>query len=329
MGISDVVVDRRKVLAGGLAMLAAGAGPAIAAEKYPNRPITLVVPFGAGSVTDATTRLLADHLSNAFGVAVIVENKAGGGGIPASLVVARAPADGYMLVMTTNTTNSAVQALFKTVPYDPIKDFTHVARMAGFPSLIVAHPDLPAKTIQELVSHAKANPGALEYGYGNSGAQIAGEMLKSATNINIVRVGYRSNPQAMTDLIAGHIKLAATDLNTALPHIRSGKIRALAMAPAKRSTIVPEIPTLSETVVPGFDMLSWYGLAGPAGMPREIVDTLAVELHRFVERPEIREKLAGMGTEVVWTGPEEIDAFMRSEREKWIGLVKGAGIEPE
>ncbi len=322
-----LVIDRRAALAGGAAVLAAGR-PALA-ERYPSRPVTLVVPFTAGAVTDATARLLADHLASAFGQAFVVENRGGGGGIPGAVTVARAPPDGATLVLATNTTHSAVQALYKSVPYDPIRDFTPVARLGGYVTLIVVHPDLPVRTIGELVAYARANPGKLEYGHGNSGAQITGERFKSSNGLDIIRVAYRSNPQAMTDLIAGHIRMAATDLNTAMPHIRSGRIRPLAVATGQRVASVAEVPTLDETVIPGFDMLSWFGISGPAGMSRDVVDILARELRTFIARPDIQDKLAAMGAQIIWTGPEEMPQFMATELVRWTRMVREAGIEPE
>jgi tripartite-type tricarboxylate transporter receptor subunit TctC len=320
-------INRRGVLAGGIAALAAGR--AAAADKYPSRTVTIVVPFPAGAVTDATARLMVDHLATAFGQSFVVENRGGGGGIPGAVTVARAQPDGATLVLATNTTHSAVQALYKSVPYDPIRDFTPVARLGGYVTLVVVHPDLPVRTIGELVAYAKANPGKLEYGHGNSGAQITGEQLKSANGLDIVRIAYRGNPQAMTDLIAGHIRMAATDLNTAMPHIRSGRIRPLAVATPRRAAAIPEVPTLSETVVPGFDALSWFGISGPAGMPREIVDALAAELQKFIARPDIQEKLAVMGAQIIWTGPNEMPQFMAAELVRWTRMVRDAGIEPE
>jgi tripartite-type tricarboxylate transporter receptor subunit TctC len=310
-------------------MAALAAGRAAAAERYPSRPVTIVVPFTAGAVTDATARLLVDHLASAFGQSFVVENRGGGGGIPGALTVARASPDGAMLVLATNTTHSAVQALYKSVPYDPIRDFTPVARLGGYVTLIVVHPDLPVRSIVDLVSYARANPGKLEYGHGNSGAQITGERFKSTNGLDIVRVAYRSNPQAMTDLIAGHIRMAATDLNTAMPHIRSGRIRPLAVATRQRSAAIPEVPTLDETVIPGFDALSWFGISGPAGMPAGIVMALAAELQKFIARPDVQEKLAAMGAQIVWTGPQDMPHFMAAELVRWTLMVQEAGIAPE
>jgi tripartite-type tricarboxylate transporter receptor subunit TctC len=325
----SLAMHRRHVLAGGAALLAAGLVSARAAEKYPARAVTIVVPFTAGAVTDALARLLSDHLAAAFGQSFVVENRGGGGGIPGSVAAARAQPDGYTLVMATNTSHSAVQALYRSVPYDPVKDFTPIARLGGFVSLVAVNPELPVRTIGELIAYAKANPGKLEYGHGNSSAQIIGEKIKSTAGVDIVRVAYRSNPPAMTDLIAGHIKMVATDLNTAMPHIRAGKIRPLAVATATRIAALPGTPTLAETVAPGFDALSWVGISGPAGLPREIVDALAAELQKFIARPDIAEKLTNMGAQIIWIGPDEMPQFMETELVRWTRMVKDAGIEPE
>src|SRR5215468_9085256 len=236
---------------------------------------------------DATARAIAQHLQEALGQSFVVENRAGAGGLLAANAVARAAPDGHMLLITTNTTHSAAPGLFKSVPYDPIKDFTPVARIGSFPSLIAVHPGQPIRSMQELVSYAKANPGKLEYGHGNSTGQIVGETLKKRTGVDIVRVAYRSNPPAVADLIAGHIAMMIPDFNTGLPQVRAGTIRPVAVFTKERSRRLPDIPTLSETVVPGFDILAWAGMFAPANTPPEVVDRLANTLQRVLSDPAI------------------------------------------
>jgi len=316
-------------LALGLAsIVAAAAGPA-SAQTYPSRPVTIITPFAAGSVTDATARAIAQHLQEALGQSFVVENRAGAGGLLAANAVARAAPDGHTLLITTNTTHSAAPGLFKSVPYDPIKDFTPVARIGSFPSLIAVHPGQPIRSMQELVSYAKANPGKLSYAHGNSTGHITGEALKRRTGIDVVRVAYRSNPAAMTDLIAGHIPMMIPDFGVALPQVRAQKIRPLAVLTRERSATLPDLPTLHETVMPNYDLLAWAGLFAPAGLPAPIATRLSAELEKMLVRPEVKERFLNSGVEVFFSGPQEFDHYVKSELTKWTSLIKEAGIEPE
>jgi tripartite-type tricarboxylate transporter receptor subunit TctC len=302
--------------------------PAAQAQTYPSRPVTLVVPYGAGTQTDVNARLIAKYLEAELGQSFVVENRAGGNGLIGSANVAAAEANGYTLLVTTNTTHSAAPALFKKVPYDPQMDFTPVARMERFSSLLIVNPDLPVKTIQDFVAYAKSNPGTLEYGYGNASGQIAGEMLKRQTGIDMTRVAYRNLAQGVTDLIAGHIRVLVSGLNT-LPFIRAGKMRALAVFSRQRSPVLPDVPTLDETVIPGFEMSAWLGVLGPANLPAEVVATLSGALHRVIERPEFRTRLQDDGIDAFWAGPKEFQDFIKTETVRWSALARDAGIEPE
>jgi len=309
----------------GLALVAAPA----TAQHYPARQVTIVVPFGPGSATDSTARVIAQNLQESLGQPFVIENKAGGGGLIAASSVARAAPDGYTLLVTTNTTHSAAQGLFKNVPYDPIKDFTPVARIGSFPTFIAVNIDLPVGTIGELVAYAKENPGKLVYGHGNSTGQIVGEALKHRTGANIVRVSYRSNPPAVTDLIGGHIGMMVPDFGLGLPQVKAQKIRALAVPTRERNSQLPDVPTLNETVIPGFDLLSWVGLFAPANTPPQVVDLLARELQKMLARPELKARFIDAGAETFWSGPKEFDAYVRSELIKWTTVIREAGIEPE
>jgi tripartite-type tricarboxylate transporter receptor subunit TctC len=300
-----------------------------AAETWPVRTVTIITPFAAGSVTDATARIVGQLLQEKFGQAFVVENKAGAGGMIAAQAVARAEPDGYTLLLTTNSTHSAAPALFKTVPYDPIKDFTPIARIGSFPSVVVVNPQLKINSIQELVAFAKANPGKLAYGHGNSTGYIAGEAIKHQASIDIIHVGYRSNPAAVTDLIAGHIPMMIPDLNNALPQIAEKNMRPLAVLTKDRSASLPDVPTLNETVIPGFDLLAWAGLFGPANMKPEVVKALADALKETLARPDIQEKMRKSGIEPYWGDTEEFKAYVASELVKWTDVIKSAGIEPE
>jgi tripartite-type tricarboxylate transporter receptor subunit TctC len=302
--------------------------PAVA-ETYPARTVTIIAPFAPGSVTDAAARLVGQKLQEALGQPFIIENKSGAGGLIAASDVAHAAPDGYTLLITTNSTHSAAPALFKNVPYDPIKDFTPVARIGSFPSFIAVYPGLPVKTIGELVAYAKANPGKLEYGHGNSTGEIVGETLKKRTGIDIVRVAYRSNPPAMTDLIAGHIAMMIPDFNTGLPQVQAGAVRPLAVFTKDRSPRLPDVPTLNETVMPGFDLLAWTGMFAPAGTPPEVVDRLSGALKTILSDPETVKHFTDIGTETFYSGPQEFGDYVKTELVKWTAVAKEAGIEPE
>ena len=299
------------------------------AQTYPSRPVTIITPFAAGSVTDATARAIAQHLQDALGQSFVVENRAGAGGLLAANAVARAAPDGHTLLITTNSTHSAAPGLFKSVPYDPIKDFTPVARIGSFPSLIAVHPGQPIHSMQEFVSYAKANPGKLSYAHGNSTGHITGEALKRRTGIDVVRVVYRSNPAAMTDLIAGHVPAMIPDFGVALPQVKAQKIRPLAVLTRERSTTLPDVPTLHETVLPNFDLLAWAGLFAPANLPPPIAARLSGELEKMLSRPDVKERFLSTGVEVFFSGPQEFDEYVKSELRKWTGLIKEVGIEPE
>ena len=299
------------------------------AQSWPTRTVTIMTPFAAGSVTDAAARIVGQVLQEALGRPVVVENKAGAGGLIAAQAVARAEPDGYTLLLTTNSTHSAAPALFKKMPYDPIKDFTPIARIGSFPSVVVVNPALKVNTIQELVAYAKANPGKLSYGHGNSTGYIAGEAIKNQAGIDIVHVSYRSNPAAVTDLIAGHIPMMIPDLNNALPQIAEKNMRPLAVLTKARSASLPDVPTLDETVIPGFDLMAWAGLFGPANLPPEVVQTLARTLKVALAKPEILEKFKSSGIEPYWGDTDEFKAYVGSELVKWTTVIKAARIEPE
>ena len=303
--------------------------PSIAADRYPSRTITIVAPVGAGSGADANTRLVADHLQRAFGVSVVVDNKPGGGGTIGSAIVARAQPNGYTLLLASNTTHAVVKSLFRNVPYDPEKDFTPVARVTGYGSVLVVNLALPVNTAAEFVAYAKSNPGKIRYGYGNSTGVIGGETLKQALGFDMIAVPYRANPPALTDVMNGNLEAMIVDLGTGMPQIRAQKVRTIAALASRRSSLLPEVPTLSETVVPGFNVRAWGGVVAPAGTPREIVALLSEELRKFTERSDVQEKLSAMGFEPFYAGSEEFAAFLKSETAHWTQMAKAAGIKPE
>jgi tripartite-type tricarboxylate transporter receptor subunit TctC len=323
------VLGRVKAFGFALIALAAGFAAPAAADDYPSRPVTILTPFAAGSATDTAARLVGKYLQEALGQSFVIENRDGAGGMLAAEAVAHAQPDGYTLLLTSNSTHSAAPGLFKRVPYDPIKDFTPIARIGSFPSFIAVNNDLPVKSMQELVAYAKANPGKVTAGYGNSTGRITTEIFKRRLNIDIVPVAYRSNPAAVTDLMAGHVLMGVPDFSTGLAMAKSGKFRPLAVLTKDRDPALPDLPTLDATVMPGFDLLAWTGMFGPAGMPKEIVDKLAAPIGKALANEEVRQRFRDVGVEVAWIGPEGFPGYVKDELVKWTTLIKDAGIEPE
>jgi tripartite-type tricarboxylate transporter receptor subunit TctC len=243
--------------------------------------------------------------------------------------VARANPDGYTLLITTSSTHSAAPSLFKNLPYDPIGDFTAIARLGSFPSVLVVNPALPIKTVQDLVAYAKLKPGTLSYGYGNSTGIIVGETLRKRLGVDIVKVPYRSNPTAVTDLIAGHIQVMVPDFTNALRQIADQAMRPLAVLTKERSASLPDVPTLDETIMPDFDLLAWAGIFGPAKMSDEVVQKLASEIKVALANPDNQQKLNNAGIEPLYYGPEEFKQYVAVELAKWTKVIKDAEIEPE
>jgi tripartite-type tricarboxylate transporter receptor subunit TctC len=299
------------------------------AQGYPNRPITIIVPFGAGSATDTITRVLAQHLSVALNQSVVVENKAGANGVIAASYVARSEPDGYTLFMSTNSPHSAAPFLMKNVPYEPVRDFAAVTRMGSYTLMLVTHPSIPAQTVRELIAHARTNPGKLSYGSGNTSGVVAGATLKHWAQIDIVHVPYKSAPPAVTDLLAGRIAMMFNDFTTSMPHVRAKTMRALAVTRIKRSSLFPELPTMDEAGVTGFDMDSWAGVFAPAKTPPEIVARLNAELRKIIDSDEVKTRLRNVGFEAFSSSASELDDFVKVQLDKWGKMVKDAGIQPQ
>ena len=304
-------------------------GFAAGAENFPQKPITIIVPFGAGSGTDAVTRVIAQPLSLALKQTVIIENKPGANGAIAAAQVARAAPDGYTLLMSTNSPHSAAPSLNKVINYDPIKDFAPLSRVGSFTFMVAAHRDVPATSVKELIAFAKTHPGELSYASGNTSGIVAGETLKHAAEVNILHVPYKSIPPALNDVLAGRVSLILTDLTPGMPHVKAGTLRALAVTRIRRSALIPDVPTLDEAGVPGFDMDSWAGLFAPAGTPPEIVAQLNAELRKIIDEPETKARIAAMGFEAFSSSPDELGAFVKVQLTKWTKMIKEAGIEPE
>jgi tripartite-type tricarboxylate transporter receptor subunit TctC len=299
------------------------------ADTYPSATISLVVPFAPGSGTDGVARTVAQKLSERLKQTVVVENKAGASAQIAAQFVAAAKPDGYTLFMTTNTSHSANPSLFKTLKYDPIKDFTPIARVGELPFALAVHPAVPAKTLKELMDYAKANPGKLSYATPNSTSLVTTETIKRIAGIDMVAIPYKSSPQAMTDLIGGQVQVYVTDVGSGMSMIKSDKIRTLAVTTATPSKIFPHLPTVGQTV-PGFDLTSWNGIFGPAGLPRPIVERINSELQVILADKEVQDKLSQLGFEV-WPSktPDEFAKYVSDQLVNWTALIRQAGIKPE
>ena len=312
------------------AVLALAAVPAGATQaSFPDRPIKIVVPFGPGSATDGFARTLASYLQQQFGQPVVVENKPGAQGVVAASFVAKSEPDGYTLFMTTNTTQSAAQGIIKNVPYDPLKDFTSIARLGGIYSFLVVYPGLPVKTLPELIAYAKENPGKLSYATGNSTGVIVGATLTRLAGIDMLPVRYNTTVQGLNDVMGGHIPVMITDAVTGLPQVAAGKVRPLAATGATRLKQLPDMPTISEVALPGFDLDAWLGLFGPAGMPKPVVAAIEAKVKSFLADKETAARLEQIGFAVVFSPSEEFDRFVKAEYPKWMQAVKDAGITPQ
>jgi tripartite-type tricarboxylate transporter receptor subunit TctC len=310
------------------AIVVAGFAGPVQAQDYPSKPITLVVPFTAGSGTDQVARGMAQFMSAEFhGAAVVIDNKPGASGIIAAQAVARAPADGYTLLMTTNTTQSANQYLFKKLPYDPVKDFAPVAALARGAMVIVVPPSSAIKSIPQLVSQAKAKP--LNYGAGNSSSRVAAEMFKQMTGADLSYVPYKGNPQAITDLMGGQLDVMFADTATALPLVQGGKLVALAYTGQQRSSAFPTVPTVEELGFKGYELSYWVAVYAPQGTPPAIVRRLNEVFVKGVRSEVVSAVFARAVLDIFTTTPEGLAQFQRNESERWGRVIKAAGIEPE
>lgn len=311
----------------GLLGLAAST-PALA-QNFPDRPVKLVVPFAAGSGTDAVARLTAKHLGDALGQPVLVENKPGANGTIAAEYVAKAAPDGYTLFMTTNTTHSANPSLMKQLRYDPVKDFAPVARMGNLPFMLVVSPSLPIRTVSEFIAYSKAHPG-MSYGSGNSTGIVSGATLARMAGLNLLHVPYKSTPPAMTDVIGGQIQLMFVDFAAGIANVRAGKLRAIGVTTAQPSKLLPDVPPLASVPeLKGFDITSWNGVFAPAGTPAPVIERLNRELVAIVSNPQLASQYNAFGFEPIGSTPGELGKFVSAELDKWSRLVRDAGIKPE
>lgn len=300
--------------------------PAVsAAQDYPNRPIRMVVPLAPGGGADLLARLIAQGSAERLGRPVVVENRAGGGGHIGADVVAKSPPDGYTLMLG-GIVHAIGMSLYKKLPYDMAKDLAPVIQGATFPSMILVHPSLPVRSMKELLALAKSRPGALNYGAGTGSPNHLGiELL----NVKMTHIPYKGAGPVVADLVAGHIHLASLGLPTALTHLRAGKLRVLAVTSETRSAQLPDVPTVSESGVPGYHFTSWYGVFAPAGTPREIIAKLNSEIAAGLKSPDVVSKLNALGAEVATTSPEEFGRIVREEIVRWAKVVQASGAKAE
>jgi len=299
-----------------------------AAQPYPAKPIRFVVPFPPGGPLDIMGRGIAQKLQEAWGQPVVVDNRPGaGGGIGADLV-AKSPGDGYTLLMGAVSTHAINPSLYAKIPYDPQKDFAPVALVAQVPNILVVNPALPVQSVQELIAYARAKPGALSFGSGSTGStgHLAGELFKTEARVDMVHIPYKGGAPAMQDLLAGQTQLMFDNLANALPQVKAGKLRALAVTTSKRAPAVPDLPTVAESGLPGFDLTTWFGVFVPAGTPRETVAKLNAEIVKALASKELAERLATMGAAPPESNtPERFAAFVRAEAAKYAQVVKSSG----
>lgn len=298
-----------------------------AAQHYPNRPIRLVVPFPAGGPNDIIGRLVAQKLGDTLGQQMVVDNRAGAGGNIGTDLVAKSPADGYTL-LSGGMGSLIMNPIIDKVPYDTLRDFAPVILMASAPNVLVTHPSLPVRDVKGLIALARAHPGQLNYGSGGVGStpHLSGALFNSMTGVNIVHIPYKGNAPAITDLLGGQVQLAYLGIPPVQPHIQSGKLKALAVTSARRSATLPQVPTIAESGVPGYELSPWYGILAPAGTPSDIVMKLNAAIANIVRTPEMKEKLAGIGAEAETTTPEAYAARMKSDLARWTNVIRSAHI---
>src|SRR5258706_6771409 len=310
-----------------LVLLAALAFGAVAhAQTYPSRPVKLIVPFPAGSATGQVARLIGAQLQEALGQPFVVENKAGAQGAIAAAEVAKSAPDGYTLLLTTNTPQAANVSLFKKLNYDPVKDFAPVARVGTTSFMLMVRADFPAKSLKELLTYSKNKN--LSAGYGSAGSQVSLAMLKSMGKLDVVEVPYKGIPQAVTDTMGGSLAFTFVDLSNALPQVKGGKLRGLAVTSAKRTALAPDVPAIAEEL-PGYELIAWFALVAPAKTPPQVVQRLYDAAVKGMAKPDVKEKFAGIGIDVAPMNPAELGKFIQSEIARWAKLVKLAGIQPE
>jgi tripartite-type tricarboxylate transporter receptor subunit TctC len=306
-------------------MLASG----VHAQAWPTKPIKWVVPFAPGGTTDILARTIGDKLAIALGQPVIIENKPGAGGGVGADYTAKAPADGYTIMGGTISTHAINASLYKSLPYDPVKDFAPITLIARVPNMLVVNPDVPAKNVAELIALMKASPAKYTFASSGNGTSqhLSGELFKTMAGVEMQHIPYKGSPPALQDVVGGQVTMTFDNITTAWPLAKGGKLRALAVTTAKRSSVAPEVPTLAESGLAGYEVGSWQGVFAPAGTPPEIVKRLNAEIVKIIRMPDVNDKLTALGAEPVGNTPEEFGALVRAEVGKWADVVKKSGAK--
>lgn len=296
-------------------------------QAWPSKPIRYIVPFAPGGTTDILARTVGDKLAIALGQPVVIENKPGAGGGVGAEITAKSTPDGYTIMGGTISTHAINASLYKSLPYDPVRDFAPIVLIARVPNMLVVHPDVPAKDVAELVALLRANPGKYTFASAGNGTSqhLSGELFKSMAGAEMQHVPYKGSPPALQDVMGGQVSMTFDNITTAWPLAKGGKLRALAVTTAKRSAIAPDVPTLAEAGLPGFEVGSWQGVFAPAGTPPDIVRRLNAEIVKILNTQEVRDKLAALGAEVVGNTPEEFATMVKAEVGKWADVVKKSG----
>jgi tripartite-type tricarboxylate transporter receptor subunit TctC len=313
----------RVLCAAAIAALTLAAGDTALAQAFPSKPVRLISPYGAGGANDIVCRVIAEKLTESLGQPVLVDNKPGAGSMVGSTLLVKSAADGYTIMMA-DIAHGANPSLRKSMPYDTLKDFAPVVLVAELPAVLLVHPSVPAATIAELVAYARKNPGKLNYsssGFGSAN-HLSAEVFKSELGLDIVHVPYQGGGEAMNALLGGQVQMLFITLPASLPHIKAGKVKALAQTGAKRMDILPDVPTVAETVQPGFDISLWIGVLAPAGTPQPVIERLNAEFNKALAIPAVKERIAALGANIVGGSPAQFDAYIRKEVQRWAKTIK-------
>ena len=299
------------------------------ADDYPSRPVTITAVFGPGSASDTIARIVADPLGAALKQPVVVEDRPGADGAVAALYVHHQPADGYNILMATNSPLSADPFLHKDINYDAVKDFDPISRVGSFTLMLVIDPKLPIHSVKELIDYSKANPGKLTYASGNTAGIVGMEMLKRFAELSILHVPYKSTPPAIEDIIGGRVSMMFADFTTAMPHVAAGALRPLAVSRIKRSTLFPDLPTMDEAGIKGFNLDAWAGLVAPAGTPPDVIKKLSAALRPIIDSPDAQKRFKNVGFEAFSSSPAELGDFIKAQLVEWQKMIKDAGIQSD
>ena len=317
----------------GVVMLCAAAAPydSVAAQLFPEKPVRMVAPYPPGGTSDIIARILGQKLFDAWGQQIVVDNRAGANGSIGCELAAKSPADGYTLLIGNMTPIAANPSLYRKLGYDSVRDFAGVSLVAAGPNVLVVNPALPVKSVQELIAYAKANPGKLNFGSGGAGspAHLAGELFKTLTGVAMTHVPYKGTVLSVNDLIAGQVQLVFSDAPPAVPHVKSGKLRALAVTGARRTPLLPELPTVAESGVPGFELDNWWGILVPAMTPKPVINRINAEIVRIMQTADVKERFGNLGVEAIHGTPAEFDAYIKSEYAKLAKIIRASGAHAD